>query len=259
MGHSLLLKKVNIFNMSFQLLSFWILKQWHFKTVLSSTYAQTHSQSDKKTRKHNQLCPLWPVAVMRKGCPWPPISLFHRRPNSTQPLTHLSHMANWAPVYSPQKRALKGEEKKIKKIKKREGLGQWGRDIWEPSSQKSFRSCDSSLWPLSSPHPLPQSCLYSTPPPPILPIPPSSPPLVPTAHHFHVSSAVGLIQTDCLTASKTYSHSQPPPFCPAFICGNRHSFLVEEEVLVSVWPGFAGYCCRVPFQKEQAHQPPEAL
>lgn len=102
-------------------------------------------------------------------------------------------------------------------------MGRWGRDIWEPSSQKSFRSCDSSLWPLSSPHPLPQSCLYSTPPPPILSIPPSSPPLVLTAHHFHVSSAVGLIQTDCLTASKTYSHSQPPPFCLAFIHGNRHS------------------------------------
>lgn len=151
MGHSLLLKKVIIFNiMSFRLLSFWILKQWHFKTVLSSTYAQTHSQSNEKTRKHNQLCPLWPVAVMRKGCPWPPISLFHRRPNSTQPLTHLSHMANWAPVYSPQKRALKGEEKKIKIKKKGRG---WASGGETSGNHQAKRALDPAI-PVCDPSPL---------------------------------------------------------------------------------------------------------
>lgn len=116
----------------------------------------------ERTRKHNQLCPLWPVAVLREGCPWPPISLFHRRPISTQPLTHLSHTANWAPVYSPQKRALKG-----KKCGGRETSGNHQvRRALDPAIPVSDPS------PLlSSPHPLPQSCLYSTPPPPFLSIP----------------------------------------------------------------------------------------
>lgn len=84
---------------------------------------------------------LWPVAVMGRWCLSAPISLVHRRPISMQPLTHLSRMANWTPVYSLQRRNTGwGDERDL------QHLG--------PINPKSLRSWDSSLWPISSPLPL---------------------------------------------------------------------------------------------------------
>lgn len=146
-------------------------------------------------------------------------------------------MVNWAPVYSPQQRNTEGKEG-------------W-RGAATSGNHQPKRALDPEI-PVSDPSPplTSPTCLYSTPtPPPFLSIclPPSllsffSPPLVLAAHHFHVSSAMGLIQTDCLTVSKTYSLSQPPllpSLCPVFISGNRHSFMVKE-VPVSVWTELAG-------------------
>lgn len=136
-------------------------------------------------------------------------------------------MANWAPVYSPQQRNTERKE------------GQGGPTT--SGNHQAKRALDPEI-PVSDPTPLltlSPPCLYSTPPPPFLSIclppallstsllffPPtpssSSPPLVPAAHHFHVSSAVGLIQTDCLTVSKTYSHSEPPLLPLSVLCSSR--------------------------------------
>ncbi|KAK9522537.1 hypothetical protein VZT92_018991 [Zoarces viviparus] len=66
-------------------------------------------REDKKTEPG--LPPLargcWEEMPLASRLPFP---LVHRRPISTQPLTHLSRMANWAPVYSPQQSNTEGKE-----------------------------------------------------------------------------------------------------------------------------------------------------
>lgn len=159
-----------------------------------------------------------------------PFPLFHRRPISTPPLTHLSRMANWAPVYSPQQR----------NTERKEGRG----GPTTSGNHQAKRALDPEI-PVSDPSPLlnpPPPCLYSTPPPPpflsiclppsllFSPPPPppfsSSPPFVPAAHHFHVSSGSGPNPnrlSNCFKNILPFSDPSAPPLCPVFIPGNRHS------------------------------------
>lgn len=89
----------------------------HRHTIHTSAHTHTHTHTsvtlcdslrwreDKKTQPG-----LPPLACGGEDAPHLPFPLFHRRPISTQPLTHLSRMANGAPVYSPQQRNTEGKE-----------------------------------------------------------------------------------------------------------------------------------------------------
>lgn len=154
-----------------------------------------------------------------------PFPLFHRRPISTPPLTHLSRMANWAPVYSPQQRNT--ERKEGRGGPTTSGNHQAKRAL-DPEIPVSDPSPLLTPPPLASTQPLHHhlsspsvSLLHSS---SLLLLLPPSLPLLPSSRLPIISMslrAVGLIQTDCLTVSKTYSLSQTPLLPLSVLCSSR--------------------------------------
>lgn len=162
------------------------------------------------------------MAIGEENASHLPFPLVHRRPISTQSLTHLSRMANWAPVYSPQQWNSEGKEG-------------W-RGPTTSGNYQAKRALDPEI-PVSDPSPL---------------LTPLMPLLIPstTTFPFHLSPSSSLLPhlflssyrpgcpsfpclfgsgpnpnrlSNCFKNILPFSAPSLPPLCPVFILGNRHS------------------------------------